>query len=217
MEMKLDEIPHHLYPPTRMGHYDRMVGVYYDRYIVYQLDSTDDIIKLEGDRIFSGKDDYGNFLWRVFDGYLNQYVSTGYISWEYSHSMRDTYSHDCMDSSIIATSLVEYSHAADVKLIESIWIDDESGKSLLTDSQIYEWRAKFTDEEREMARHPNRGHRWLPQRLRIEINSWVRKRLTCEKCGIHNFHSFRETDLHEKTCMVDSPRLILLKKRLGIS
>ena len=217
MEMELDEIPSHLYPPTGICYGDRMVGVYYDRYIVYQLDSSDDIITLEGDRIFTGTDNYDNFLWRVFDGYLNEYVSTGYISWEHSKSVRDTYSHDCMDSSIIASSLVEFSHAADVELIEAIWCDDEYGKSLLTDSQIYEWRAKLTDKEREMARHPNRSHRWLPQRLRKEINSWVRKRLTCEKCGIHNFHSFREIDLHIKTCMVDSPRLIMLKKRFGIS
>ena len=211
------QIPSYLYPPVGISVTDRMVSVFYDRYIVFQIKVTDDIITLEGDNIFTGTDKFGFFLWRVFDGYLNEYVSTGYYGWEHSAKMREKYSNSCVDSSVMALSLVEFSHAAHVKLIDNIWIDDESGKSLLTDSQIYEWKAKFTDEEKEMSRHPNRSHRWLPQRLKKEINSWVRKRLTCEKCDVHDFASFREIDLHIKTCMVDSPRLIMLKKRFGIS
>ena len=79
----------------------------------------------------------------------------------------------------MALSLVDFSHNAHIESMEKIWIDDECGAHLLTDSEIYAWKNKFTDEEHKMARHPNRSDRWMPQRVRKEINSWVRGRLTC--------------------------------------
>ena len=82
--MDLSKIPDHLYSPKGVGE-DRMFCVYYDRYIVFQIKPSDDIIYSEEPLIFTGKDNSGNFLWRVFDGNLNEYVSTGYIGWKYSN------------------------------------------------------------------------------------------------------------------------------------
>tara|TARA_R110002012_G_scaffold144410_3_gene302641 strand:- start:1638 stop:2315 length:678 start_codon:yes stop_codon:yes gene_type:complete len=211
------QIPSYLYPPVGISVTDRMVSVFYDRYIVFQIKVTDDIITLEGDNIFTGTDEFGFFLWRVFDGYLGKYLSTGYYKWEHSAEMRKKYSKNCVNSSVMALSLVDFSHNAHIESMEKIWIDDECGAHLLTDSEIYAWKNKFTDEEHKMARHPNRSDRWMPQRVRKEINSWVRGRLTCNVCGINNFHSFRDAGLHEQNCTIENPRLIRLKKHFGIS
>ena len=211
--MLFSELPSHISLPHDFGD-DRTVGFIEDRYVVFRIVETDSVIN----ETFSGLCEMGHYLWRVFDGYMGEYEGTGWVNWENMDRHFGKYDVDCINGGQQAYSLVEFLVKINAEYIESIWEDDsESGAGLLTDSQRYEWRTQFTDKEREMGRHPNRSYKWLPQRLRKEINLWVRKKLTCEKCGNHNFHSFRETDVHIKTCMVDNPRLIMLKKRFGLS
>jgi hypothetical protein len=72
--------------------------------------------------------------------------------------------------------------------------------SLISKGKRSALRMKMDSKEKEMARHPNRSQRWIPDRLRKELSNELRKQMVCPTCGEAVFPSLLAAQRHHFYC-----------------
>jgi hypothetical protein len=163
--------------------------------------------------------------WAVYDLDTNEFIGWNYVGspfgqkyWDWTKTLSeeeeikysDRYGYFDIYKQLLsfedAIILVDYMNEKEMKAADKFWRDyyeyGESGSStsFMTDGERRALRYQMNDEEKEMARHPNRSQDWIPQRLIKEKTQDVKDKLECKKCGAKRFGTLVAAKRHQFYC-----------------
>ena len=100
-----------------------------------------------------------------------------------------------------AITLADWSNEHDMETADDFHNgEDTLSISFMSKNQRKALRMKLNSNEREMARHGNRGSDWISNRLTIERADEVRNELECPTCGEKRFGTIVAAQRHQFYC-----------------